>query len=443
MSKVIIGEKEYFKGIKQIKFEGRKTDNPLAFKWYDPKQKVAGKSLKSHFKFAMAYWHTLCNTGEDPFGPGTKVFPWATASDPIQKAKDKMDAAFEFMSKVGLDYFCFHDVDLIDEGPNFKEFSKRLDKITDYAQQKMKGNSIKVLWGTANLFSNPRYMNGASTNPDFNVVAYAGAQVKNAIDATIKLGGENYVFWGGREGYMSLLNTQMGKELDNMARFLHMAKEYGRRRGFKGYFFIEPKPMEPSKHQYDFDAATCLNFLRQYDLMDDFKLNLEVNHATLAQHTMQHEMQVAADAGALGSLDANRGDYQNGWDTDQFPINIYELTEMMLVFLESKGLKGGGINFDAKTRRNSTDLEDIFYAHIGGMDNFARALIIADEIMKNSNYKKLRKARYSTFDRGHGKLFAQGKLKLTDLHKYTLKNGEPQQISGQQELYENIINQYI
>jgi len=443
MSKVVIGEKEYFKGIKAIKYEGRKSKNPLAFKWYDPSKRVAGKTLKNHFRFAVAYWHTFCNEGGDPFGPGTKVYPWSTSDNAVQRAKDKMDAAFEFISKLGVEYFCFHDVDLIDEGDTLKETEKRLDIITDYGKQKLRGNNIKVLWGTANLFSNKRYMNGAATNPDFDVVAYAGAQVKNAIDATIKLGGENYVFWGGREGYMSLLNTNMKKELDNFAQFLHMAKDYARRKGFKGYFFIEPKPMEPSKHQYDFDAATCLNFLRQYDLMDDFKLNLETNHATLAGHTMQHEMQVAADAGALGSMDANRGDYQNGWDTDQFPVDLYELTEQMLILLETKGFKGGGINFDAKTRRNSTDLADLFYAHIGGMDNFARALIIADQIMKESDYKKLRRKRYASFERGQGKLFSQGKLKLTDLHKLASKKGEPKQISGQQELFENIINQFI
>ena len=402
MSKVIIGDKEYFKGIKSIGYEGRKSKNPLAFKWYDPNKRVAGKSMKSHFRFAVAYWHTFCNDGGDPFGGATKFYPWAVDKDPIQRAKDKMDAAFEFISKLGVEYFCFHDVDLIDEGDTLKQTEKRLDIITDYGKQKMRGSNIKVLWGTANLFSHHRYMNGAATNPDFQVVAYAGAQVKNAIDATIKLGGQNYVFWGGREGYMSLLNTNMKRELDNFAQFLHMAKDYARRRGFKGYFFIEPKPMEPSKHQYDFDAATCLNFLRQYDLMDDFKLNLETNHATLAGHTMQHEMQVAADAGALGSMDANRGDYQNGWDTDQFPVDLYELTEQMLILLASKGFQGGGINFDAKTRRNSTALADIFYAHIGGMDNFARALIIADQIMKESDYKKMRKKRYSSFDRGHG-----------------------------------------
>lgn len=443
MSKVVIGEKEYFKEVKVIKYEERKSKNPLAFKWYDPNKRVAGKTLKNHFRFAIAYWHSFCNEGGDPFGPGTKVYPWSISDDPIQRAKDKMDAAFEFISKLGVEYFCFHDMDLIDEGNTLRETEKRLDIITEYGKQKMRGSNIKVLWGTANLFSHPRYMNGAATNPDFGVVAYAGAQVKNAIDATIKLGGENYVFWGGREGYMSLLNTNMKRELDNLAQFLHLAKDYARKQGFKGYFFIEPKPMEPSKHQYDFDAATCLNFLRQYDLMDDFKLNLETNHATLAGHTMQHEMQVAADAGALGSMDANRGDYQNGWDTDQFPVDLYELTEQMLVLLDSKGFKGGGINFDAKTRRNSTDLVDLFYAHIGGMDNFARALMIADQIMKESDYKKIRRKRYASFERGKGKLFTQGKLKLTDLHKLAIKNADPKQISGQQELYENILNQFI
>ncbi|MEO1263933.1 MAG: xylose isomerase [Bacteroidota bacterium] len=440
---IVTGGKEYFKGIGKIKYEGPKSDNPLAFKWYDENKKIGRKSMKQHFKFAVAYWHTLCNTGGDPFGPGTKIFPWNSAEDPIQRAFDKMDAAFEFITKMGIPYYCFHDVDLVDEGSNLKETTKRLRTITEYAQEKQKASGVKLLWGTANLFSNPRYMNGAATNPDFNVVAYAGAQVKNALDATIALNGENYVFWGGREGYMSLLNTNMKKELDHLAQFLHMAKDYARKQGFKGTFFIEPKPMEPSKHQYDFDAATCINFLRQYDLMDDFKLNLEVNHATLAQHTMQHEMQVAADAGLLGSMDANRGDYQNGWDTDQFPTNLNELTEMMLVFLEAGGLKGGGINFDAKTRRNSTDLEDLFYAHIGGMDAFARALLIADNILKNSDYKKLRRQRYASFNRGKGKAFENGKLKLTDLAKLANENGEPDQISGKQELFENIINQFI
>ena len=440
---ITLGNKEYFKGIGRIPYEGPESDNPLAFRWYNEDQKVAGKTMKQHFKFAVAYWHTLCGTGGDPFGPGTKQFPWATAKDPMERAKEKMDAAFEFITKIGIPYYCFHDFDLVDEGENLAESSVRLQAITEYAQQKQKVSGVKLLWGTANLFSNPRFMNGAMTNPDFEVVSYAAAQVKNALDATIRLGGENYVFWGGREGYMSLLNTDMKRELDHMARFLHMSKDYARKEGFKGHFFIEPKPMEPSKHQYDFDAATCLNFLREYDLLKDFKLNIEVNHATLAQHTFQHELQVAANAGVLGSMDANRGDYQNGWDTDQFPNNVTELTEAMLVVLQSGGLQGGGINFDAKTRRNSTDLVDIFYAHIGGMDTFARALLAADAILKKSNYKQLLKARYASFDKGKGRDFEAGKLKLKDLAKLAAKAGEPTQRSGQQELFENIISRYI
>jgi len=440
--KILKGKTEYFKGIKEIKFKGKRSKDPLAFRYYNPDQKVAGKTMRKHFKFAMAYWHTMCNTGGDPFGPGTKIFPWDNHTDPVERAKNKVDAAFEFMTKLGLEYYCFHDIDMVDEADNLKETRKRLDLVSDYAAKKMKQSKIKLLWGTANLFSHPRYMNGAATNPDFNVVAHAGAQVKNALDITIKLKGENYVFWGGREGYMSLLNTNMNREIENLARFLHMAKDYARKNGFKGTFFIEPKPMEPSKHQYDFDAATVLNFLRQYDLLDDFKLNIEVNHATLALHTFQHELQVAGDAGALGSVDANRGDYQNGWDTDQFPMDLYELTEAMLVFLEVGGFKGGGINFDAKTRRNSTDLEDIFIAHIGGMDAFARALITADEIMEKSDYKNLRKTRYSSFDRGNGKSFTQGKLSLDKLAQLGQK-AKIEQISGKQELYEVIINQYL
>ena len=438
-----VGKKEYFKGIGKIPYEGRETDNPLAFRWYDESKIVRGKSMKEHFRFAIAWWHTLCGTGGDPFGLPTKQFPWLEATDPIEQAKAKMDAGFEFITKIGAPYYCFHDFDLVAEGTTIAESRARLEAITDYAKEKQAASGVKLLWGTANLFSNPRYMNGAMTNPDFEVVAYAGAQVKNALDATIKLGGENYVFWGGREGYMSLLNTDMKRELEHMARFLHMAKDYARSQGFKGTFFIEPKPMEPSKHQYDFDSATCLNFLREFDLMDDFKLNLEVNHATLAQHTFEHELQVAADAGALGSMDANRGDYQNGWDTDQFPNNVYELTEAMLVFLRSGGLKGGGINFDAKTRRNSTDLEDIFYAHIGGMDAFARALLVADAILEKSAYEDLRTERYSSFDGGEGKAFENGNLDLATLASLAEKNGEPSQRSGKQELFENIINNYI
>ncbi len=439
----VLGDKEYFKGIGAIKFEGKDSDNPLAFKYYNPEQVVAGKTMRDHFKFAIAYWHTFCGQGSDPFGPGTQSFEWDRSSDPVQAAKDKADAAFEFISKMGFDYFCFHDFDLIQEGPTFAESEKRLAIITDYIKEKKTASGIKLLWGTANCFSNPRYMNGAATNPDFDVVARAGGQIKLALDATIALDGENYVFWGGREGYMSLLNTDMGRELDHMGRFLSMARDYARAQGFKGNFFIEPKPMEPSKHQYDFDTATAIGFLKEYGLDKDFKINIEVNHATLAQHTFQHEIAVAAKAGMLGSLDANRGDYQNGWDTDQFPNNILETTEAMLVFLEAGGLQGGGINFDAKIRRNSTDLDDVFHAHIGGADNFARALMTADKIISSSAYTSLRKKRYSSFDSGKGKAFEEGKLDLKELYSIAASNGELELQSGKQELFENIVNQYI
>ncbi len=440
---VTLGERSYFKGIERISYEGKESDNPLSFKYYDENLELGGKTLKEHLRFATAYWHTFCGTGLDPFGVPTKEFPWLAAADPIQQAKDKMDAAFEFITKIGMPYYCFHDFDLIQEGNTIAESEKRLEVISDYAHQKQQDSGVKLLWGTANLFSHPRYMNGAATNPDFQVVAFAGAQVKSALDITLKLGGENYVFWGGREGYMSLLNTDMKKELDHLARFLHMAKDYARKQGFKGTFLIEPKPMEPTKHQYDFDAATVIGFLREYDLIGDFKLNLEVNHATLAQHSFQHELQVAAGANLLGSIDANRGDYQNGWDTDQFPVNVYELVEALLVILEAGGIKGGGVNFDAKTRRNSTDLADIFHAHIGGMDAFARALLVAHEILEHSQYQELRKIRYSSFDTPEGQEFEAGIMVLEDLKKIATGNGEPNMRSGQQELYENIINQYL
>ncbi len=438
-----IGNKEYYKGIGEIKFEGKESDNPLAFKYYNPDQVVAGKTMREHFKFSVAYWHTFCGQGSDPFGPGTQNFEWDQATDPLQAAKDKADAAFEFITKMGFGYYCFHDYDLIQEGPSFAESEKRLLTITDYLKEKQAASGAKLLWGTANCFSNPRYMNGAATNPDFDVVARAGGQIKLALDATIALGGENYVFWGGREGYMSLLNTDMGRELDHMGRFLNMCRDYARAQGFKGNFFIEPKPMEPSKHQYDFDSATAIGFLKEYGLDTDFKINIEVNHATLAQHTFQHELEVAAKAGMLGSLDANRGDYQNGWDTDQFPNNIQETTEAMLVFLKAGGLQGGGVNFDAKIRRNSTDLEDVFHAHIGGADTFARALLIADKIITSSPYEKLRTERYSSFDSGKGLEFEKGNLNLEDLYKIAQENGELSLKSGKQELFENIINQYI
>ncbi len=440
---VITGEKEYFKGISAVKYEGRDTDNPFAFRWYDESKIVAGKTMKEWMRFACAYWHSFNGDGSDPFGGRTHFFPWDLSTDPNQRAKDKMDAAFEFMTKMSLPFYCFHDVDLVDYTNDVADNEKRLNTITDYALQKQKESGIQLLWGTANVFSHTRYMNGASTNPDFHVLSHAAAQVKAALDATIKLSGENYVFWGGREGYMTLLNTDMKREQEHLARFLHTAKDYARRNGFKGTFFIEPKPCEPTKHQYDYDAATVIGFLNKYDLAGDFKLNLEVNHATLAGHTFQHEVQVAVDAGLLGSMDANRGDYQNGWDTDQFPTNINELAETMLIILEAGGFKGGGINFDAKIRRNSTDAADLFHAHIGGMDTFARALIVADNILQKSAYKKLRTERYASFDSGAGADFESGKLSLEDLRDYAVKNGEPAVRSGRQEYFENIINQHI
>ncbi|MGN7721525.1 xylose isomerase [Chitinophaga sp. 22620] len=440
---IVTGNKTYFPSVGKISFEGPQSDNPFAYKWYDETKVINGKPIKELFRFAVSYWHTFCGTGGDPFGPGTKAFPWLTASDPVQQAKDKMDAAFEFITKLGVPYYCFHDIDLVDEGSSLAQYESHLQQIVEYAKEKQKASGVKLLWGTANVFSNPRYMNGASTNPDFAVLAYAGTQVKNALDATIALGGENYVFWGGREGYMTLLNTNMKRELDHLARFLTMARDYARKQGFKGTFFIEPKPCEPTKHQYDYDSATVIGFLREYGLDKDFKLNIEVNHATLAGHTFQHELQVAADAGMLGSIDANRGDYQNGWDTDQFPMNLNELVETMLVILEAGGFAGGGVNFDAKARRNSTDLEDIFHAHIGGMDAFARAAIIADKLLRESPYRKFRTERYASFDSGQGKAFEEGKLQLEDLRSFALANGEPKQTSGRQEWLENIINQYI
>lgn len=439
----LTGDKEFFPEIGKIKYEGKDSKNPLAFRFYDPDMKIGDKTMKEIFRFAMAYWHTMTGTGGDPFGPGTKKFPWDVSKDPIQNARDKMDAAFEFASKMGLPFYCFHDYDLVDEADSIRESEKRLATIIDYAKQKQKESGIKLLWGTANLFSHKRFMNGAASNPDFNVIAWAGTQVKNAIDATIELGGENYVFWGGREGYFSLLNTDMKRETEHIARFFEMARDYGRRNGFEGTFLVEPKPMEPTKHQYDYDTATVIGFLKEHGLAGDFKLNIEVNHATLAGHTFQHELQVAADAGLFCSIDANRGDYQNGWDTDQFPINVYELVEAMLVIIEAGGFTSGGINFDAKLRRSSTDLDDIFIAHIAGMDAFARAYLVAQDILKNSDYLKMRKERYSSFDSGKGAKFEAGKLSLEDLRNIAEEAGEPEQISGKQELYEAIINQYI
>src|SRR6186713_1681005 len=441
--KIVTGKKEFFQGVGKINYEGAQSDNPLAYRWYDENKMVAGRSMKDHLRFACAYWHSFCGSGADPFGEPTHLFPWNEKADAVERAKDKADAAFEFITKLGLPYYCFHDLDVVDYTNDVKENDRRLKAITGYLSEKQAETGVKLLWGTANLFSNRRYMNGAGTNPDFHVLAHAAAQVKAALDATITLGGENYVFWGGREGYMSLLNTDMKREKEHFAMFLHKAKDYARSNGFKGTFFIEPKPCEPSKHQYDYDCETVIGFLRQYDLLNDFKLNVEVNHATLAGHTFTHELQVAADAGLLGSMDANRGDYQNGWDTDQFPNNLYELTEAMLVILQAGGFKNGGVNFDAKTRRSSTDLIDIFYAHIGGMDSFARALLTAQAILDDGEYLDLRKERYSSFDSGKGKQFDRGRLSLESLRKLARTSGEPEQISGKQEYYENLINKFI
>jgi xylose isomerase len=440
---VLTQEASIFSSIPFIQFEGPEADNPLAFQWYDENRVVAGKSMKDHLRFACSYWHSFNGDGSDPFGGPTHLFPWNQAADPIERAKLKMDAAFDFITKLGMPYYCFHDVDVVDYGNDVRVNDKRLQALVDYAQQKQADTGVKLLWGTANLFSHKRYMNGASTNPDFHVVAHGGAQVKAALDATIALGGENYVFWGGREGYMSLLNTNMKREKEHLARFLHMAKDYARRNGFTGTFFIEPKPCEPSKHQYDYDAETVIGFLRAFDLQDDFKLNLEVNHATLAGHTFQHELQVAVDNGLLGSMDANRGDYQNGWDTDQFSNNINELVECMLIILEGGGFAGGGINFDAKIRRNSTDPVDLVYAHIGGMDIFARALLVADSILAKGDYQKIRKDRYASFDNGAGADFEAGKLSLEDLRQFAIDHGEPANISGKQEYLENLVNRHI
>jgi xylose isomerase len=438
-----VGQKEFFPGIGAIKFEGQSSKNPLSFKFYDPDKKVLGKSMKEHLRFAVCYWHSFCGTGSDPFGDGTRDFPWDSASTPMDKAKLKLDAAFEFVTKLGASFYCFHDRDIAPAGNTVAESEKNLQTLVALAKERQKSTGVKLLWGTANLFSHPRYMNGAATNPNFPVLAHAAAQVKAAIDATIELGGAGYVFWGGREGYTSLLNTDMKRELDNMGRFLAMARDYGRKNGFTGPFYIEPKPMEPSKHQYDFDASTVVAFLRAHGLDKDFRLNVEANHATLAGHSFSHDLQIAADSGLFGSVDANRGDAQNGWDTDQFPTDIYQTTEAMMIILRAGGFVTGGLNFDAKVRRNSTDLDDLFLAHIGGMDAFARGLEIAAKLLEDSPFKDLLQKRYASFTQGEGLQFSQGKLTLADLAKLAEKNENLPLISGKQEMLENIINQYL
>ena len=438
-----LGEKEYFPNIKQIEYEGRDSDNPLAFKFYDSEKIVSGKPMREHLKFAVAYWHTFCGTGSDPFGPGTKHFPWNVSSNQMEAAYARLDAAFEFFSKLGVDYYCFHDRDLAPEGNDANESEKYLQQLTQAAKRKQKESGVKLLWGTANLFSHPRFMNGAATNPDFTIVTYAASQVKAALDATISLGGDNYVFWGGREGYSSLLNTNLKKELDHLAIFLSKARDYGRANGFNGTFLIEPKPMEPSKHQYDFDVAAVVSFLKHYDLENDFKINIENNHATLAGHTFAHEIQTAYNFNAFGSLDINQGDPHNGWDTDEFLNNIYDAVHIMLIILSEGGLKSGGMNFDAKTRRSSTDLEDIFIGHIHAMDTLARGLMIADDILQNSEYQSLKNQRYKSFGGNKGLLFSEGKLNLEEIASLASNQKEPSLISGKQELFESIINKHI
>ena len=440
---VFIGDREYFPGIARIQYEGPESDNPLAFKTYDPSRLVGGKTMEEHLRFAVCYWHTFCATGGDPFGPGTRIHPWAEKCDPMDRSRERVDAAFEFFTKLNVPFWCFHDFDLASEGAGVADSEKNLEQMVGLARERQDATGMKLLWGTANVFSHPRYMNGASTNPDFAVVAYAASQVKAAIDATVELGGENYVFWGGREGYACLQNTDTRRELEHMAMFLTKARDYGRSVGFNGTFLIEPKPMEPMKHQYDFDALTVIGFLRRHDLAGDFKLNVEANHATLAGHAFAHDLRMAADAGLLGSIDANRGDPQNGWDTDQFAMDLYDCVHAMMVVLEYGGLGSGGLNFDARVRRESTDLEDMFIGHIGAMDAFARGLLVADRVLADPRMEELRYGRYRSFDSGAGKRFEKGELSLADLRDIAAAGGEPAQSSGKQELVENLINDCI
>lgn len=443
MTSPYIGAREFFPGIGRIPYEGRQSDNPLAFKHYDARRLIGGRSMAEHLRFAVCYWHSFCNAGHDPFGPGTRRYPWDQAEPALARAEARMDAAFEFVTKLGVPYYCFHDIDMAPDADDIGEYQANLQHMVQLAKQRQQASGVKLLWGTANLFSHPRYMNGAATNPDFAVVARAAVQVKAALDATVELGGENYVFWGGREGYATLHNTQMKRELEHMGRFLAAARDYGRSIGFKGVFLIEPKPMEPMKHQYDFDSATVAGFLRSHGLERDFKLNIEANHATLSGHTFEHDLQVASDHGLLGSIDANRGNAQNGWDTDQFPTDLYDTVGAMMVVLRQGGLGAGGLNFDAKVRRESSDAEDLFLAHIGGMDAFARGLEVAHALLTRSPWEAWRAERYASFDSGHGQAFERGALGLADLARLAAELGEPTQRSGKQERYENLLNQYL
>lgn len=436
--------KTYFpKILKPILYEGKDSKNPFAFKYYNREQHVGSKTMGEHLRFSVAYWHSLLGNGADMFGGASFQRAWRQPSDPMDRAKETLDAAFEFFQKLGVDLYCFHDRDIAPEGGSFSQSIKNLQTIVGIAKQMQKETGVKLLWGTANLFGDAIYSQGAGTSPNAQVMAHAAAQVKNAIDATKELGGENYVFWGGREGYETLLNTDLKREQEQMARFFHMAVDYKRKIGFKGQFLVEPKPAEPTKHQYDTDAATTLSFLKEYDLLDHFKLNIEANHATLAGHSFEHELAVASVAGKLGSVDANRGDLLLGWDTDQFPTDIYSTTLAMVIILKQGGLGKGGLNFDAKVRRSSNDPNDLFHAHIGGMDAFARGLLIAHEIIEDKVFSKFIDDRYSSFKSGIGAKIMAGKVGFRDLEQWIIKNGKPELESGRQEMLENILNSYI
>ena len=426
-----------------IPYEGPGADNRLAFRYYEAGRKVGDKTMAEHLRFAVAYWHTFKGTGRDIFGDDVYNRPWNKSSDPMTRAEDTLRAAFEFFRKLGARYYCFHDLDMAPAGATFAESRRNLEKMARMAASLQKETGVRLLWGTANLFGHPRFTHGAASNPDPHVFAYAAAQVKNAIAATKELGGENYVFWGGREGYESLLNTDMKQEQDQLARFFHMAVDYAGEIGFTGQFLIEPKPKEPTKHQYDSDAAAVLNFLKTYDLIDRFKLNVEANHATLAGHGFEHELAVASQAGKLGSIDINRGDLLLGWDTDQFPVNIYDTTRAMLIVLEQGGIGRGGLNFDAKVRRGSCDTVDLFHAHIGGMDAFARGLSIAQKIIDDGILADFKSARYAGYKEGIGKKIMDGRAGFVELEAFILENGEPTLKSGRQEYLENVINDYI
>ena len=433
---------EFFPGIGKIKYEGPDSKNPLAFKHYNPKQKMLGKTMAEHLRFSVCFWHTFKGTGSDPFGAATMVRSYQ-AGDPMTEAENTLRAAFELIGKLGVPFWCFHDLDIAPEADSLAETNKRLDKMVKLARSLQKDTGIQLLWGTSNMFSHPRFMSGASTSPSPEIFAYAAAQVKRAMDATQALGGAGYVFWGGREGYETLLNTDMGRELDHLARFLHMAVDYKKKIKFKGEFYIEPKPKEPTKHQYDFDAGSCYAFLQKYGLVDHLSLNIEANHATLAGHTFHHELAFAIANGIFGSVDANRGDLLLGWDTDQFPTDLYDTTLAMYLILQGGGFTTGGLNFDAKVRRQSTDPEDLFLAHIGGMDAFARGLKSAAKMIRDKTFSKFVKQRYSGWDRKLGQQIEQGKVGFAELEAHVLKKGEPAIPSGKQELLENLLNGYI